>query len=86
MQEEKRRYLTLYDYKTGGVWTFIYARSADEILVKYPELRIMDEKAHSQNLYPANSSAEEKVKLEFASTFDIDDEPSGFLRTLMESR
>jgi len=83
---DKKKYLTLYDYQTGGVWSFIYARSEEEILRKYPELQIMDERIWERSLYPPDFSEEERAKLNLARTFDIDAEPSGFLRSLVESR
>ena len=37
------RYLTVYDYGMGGVWTFIIAPSPDAITEKYPQLAIVSE-------------------------------------------
>jgi hypothetical protein len=36
------KFLTCYDYGTGGIWRFIIAESALQILTKYPELEIAD--------------------------------------------
>jgi hypothetical protein len=85
-ENQKRKYLALYDYQTGGVWVFIYARSEAEVLAKYPEMRIMDERANSRNLYPPSISDEERAKIERSMTYDIDDPPSGFLRSLVDNR
>ena len=40
---EQNRYLTVYDYGMGGVWTFILAPSADAITEKYPQLEVVSE-------------------------------------------
>jgi hypothetical protein len=84
--DDKKRYLTLYDYGTGGVWSFIYARSEEEILRKYSELQIIDERIYGKNLYPPDFSEEEKTRFDRASTYDIDDAPTGFLRSLIDNR
>lgn len=39
----KKKFLTLYDYGTGGIWTYILANSAKDILDKYPKLTIVDQ-------------------------------------------
>ena len=84
-ENQKRRYLAFYDYQTGGVWIFIYARSEVEITTKYPELQIMDEQTSGRNLYPPGISDQERAKMERSMTYDIDDPPSGFLRSLVEN-
>ena len=33
-------FLVLYDYGMGGLWAVVIADSADEILSRYPEVRI----------------------------------------------
>ena len=40
---DDQRFLTVYDYGTGGVWAWVSAPSADAILAAYPELQIVDE-------------------------------------------
>jgi len=83
---DKKRYLALYDYETGGVWVFIHARSEGEILRRYPELVIKDERIYGPKLYPPDFTEDEKTKFDSASTYDIDDEPTGFLRSLVDNR
>ena len=39
----KNKYLTVYDYQTGGVWQYVYAESKEDILKKYPALKIVDQ-------------------------------------------
>ena len=41
-QTMRKKFLTLYDYGTGGCWMYICADSAQDVLDKYPELRILD--------------------------------------------
>jgi len=36
------KFLTCYDYGTGGIWRYIIANSKQQILTKYPELEIAD--------------------------------------------
>ncbi len=38
----KNIFLTCYDYGTGGVWRCFFAKSAQEIIDKYPELSVVD--------------------------------------------
>ena len=33
----KNRFLVVYDYGQGGVWMFIYARTSNEIIGKFPD-------------------------------------------------
>lgn len=37
-------FLVLYDYGMGGLWAVVIANSADEILSRYPEVRIANER------------------------------------------
>ncbi len=36
-------YLVCYDYSTGGVWWWITAASADDIMTKFREVTVFDE-------------------------------------------
>jgi hypothetical protein len=36
------KFLTCYDYGTGGIWRYVLAESAQEIVTKYPELEVID--------------------------------------------
>jgi len=38
----KRKYLTVYDYGSGGVWTYILAASAGDIKQRYPQLEVVE--------------------------------------------
>ena len=68
----KTRYLIVYDYGTGGVWGVMWARSKPEILDKYPELAIVDER-------PAWMSDADFANIVRCSSFDIDDPPKSWL-------
>lgn len=75
----KEKYLAMYDYGTGGVWLFMYARSPDEIVRKYPELKVVDSK-------PAWMTDEYIEFMHNKFTFDIDDPPTGWLIEMVNSR
>jgi hypothetical protein len=64
----KSKYLVVYDYGMGGVWAFINAHSQDEILAKFPQLKIV-------NKPPFSMSEKELKEIELTSSFDIDDAP-----------
>ena len=38
----RRAFLTLYDYGTGGVWAYIRADSADDIMAKFRDVTVYD--------------------------------------------
>jgi hypothetical protein len=38
----KREFIAVYDYDTGGVWFIINARSAEEIMSKWPFLTVTE--------------------------------------------
>ena len=40
--DEKANFLIAYDYGMGGLWGVIQARSAAEILAKYPEVSVLE--------------------------------------------
>ncbi|WP_395341219.1 hypothetical protein PN836_010270 [Ningiella sp. W23] len=42
----KVKFLVAYDYDCGGIWRVIDADGKSQILEKYPELIIVDEKPH----------------------------------------
>jgi hypothetical protein len=65
----KKKFLTLYDYGSGGVWTYIYATSAQAISEKYPRLTIIEHE-------PEWFTDEDK---KITKSYDINDEPDPFL-------
>lgn len=69
------RYLTLYDYGTGGVWTFIIAPSPEAITEKYPQLQIVSEPPE----WMVESGIEE------INTVSLDDADDPFLAALRRS-
>ena len=72
MSSDKQRYLVVYDYGMGGVWAVIAARSREEIFGKYPALSVLDTR-------PAWMSDEFYENICARNSFDIDDEPRGWL-------
>jgi len=81
----KRRFLVFNHYGQGDIFLYIYARSAGDIVVVYPELEVVDD----EETYFASCgkyAAVIKEKLEQHLTFDLDDPPRGFLRALLDER
>jgi hypothetical protein len=68
----KQPYLVVYDYDTGGIWAVIYANSPEQILAKYPELKIMEPPPDWMVGTKAREIAESTI-------FDIDDNPPEWL-------
>ena len=66
----RKKFLTCYDYQTGGVWQYIYADTEQQILKKYPALTIIDK--NPDWLIKGN-----KRKLR---EYDIDDEPDSVMK------
>jgi hypothetical protein len=71
----KRKYLVVYDYGMGGVWGLIAARSEQEIHQKYPDLIIKE-------VRPGWMSDVIYDNIVLKSSFDIGDEPRGWLAKL----
>jgi hypothetical protein len=72
-------YLVYYDYGQGGLWGFIEARSVQDISAKYPELLI----------FPEPPPFYSKAQLDMIAanlTTDLDDEPKGWLKEMVERR
>lgn len=40
--ESKKRFLVLHDYGMGGVWWWVHARSAREVLETFAEVEVID--------------------------------------------
>jgi hypothetical protein len=76
---KKKVFLAVHDYKKGGIWLLIRARSVEEILNKYPELEVVETR-------PQWMTKEIFDKITQNMNFDIDDEPSGFLLDLVRDR
>ena len=68
----RKKFLTVYDYGTGGVWRYIYANSAKDILDKYPGLTILDCEPDWFKDRPMGK----------ITTIDFEDPPDIFLRTM----
>jgi hypothetical protein len=63
-EPEKRRFLVVYDYGSGGVRAYVWARSEDEIHVGFRDLEIVDEE-------PEWMGGGEKALTVERMTFDI---------------
>jgi hypothetical protein len=40
----KKEYLVVYECNSGGVWALIWARPAEEIHEKYPDLNVLEQR------------------------------------------
>ena len=68
----KTKFLTVYDYGTGGVWQYVYAESKKDILDKYPKLEVLDEKPEW---------FEDRVEsIKDLRIYDIDDAPDEVMK------
>jgi hypothetical protein len=78
----KQPFLVIDDYGTGGIWMYIYARSAGEITQHYPDLTVITDWRDwmtPDRLIPLLAGlGPEKV-------YDID-QPHGYLKRYGESR
>ncbi len=66
----RKKFLTCYDYQTGGVWQYIYADSKNQILNKYPALIVVGKT-------PDWLIKESDIQLR---EYDIDDEPDAVMK------
>lgn len=67
----KKKYLVCHDYGQGGLWAYVYAKSPQEINVKFRNLRVV-------TVSPAWLTLEEQAKLK---VYDVD-QPEGWLTSL----
>lgn len=74
----KHKHHAVYDYGIGGVWFFIWARSPGEITAKYPFLTVVEQ-------LPPGFGPDMISSIEAHSTYDIDCEPSGVLKKIIET-
>jgi hypothetical protein len=77
---EKREFLAIDDYGTGGLWFKIKARSAAEIRSRYPRLKVFDE-----NERPEWMTDEQEDEYTRRWHFDIDADEGTFLARYRES-
>ena len=69
------RYLVVYDYGMGGLWAYVIASSATEILDAFPELEVVHEQ-------PEWMDDAERGRLD---VLDIE-RPSGLLSQILADR
>lgn len=79
LEGAKKEFLIVYDYGTGGLWGVMRARSIEEIVGRYPELRVESER-------PAWMTDVVIADIRRAETHDIDDEPHGLVKALLADR
>ena len=75
----KKAYLVLHDYGMGGVWAVIHARSKEEISAKYPNLTVYDGRPNWMTVQMYN-------EIVSTLTIDISEEPTGWLRALLDEQ
>lgn len=75
----KKEFLVVYDYETGGAWAFLKANSEEEILERFPELKVV-------TIRPRWLTPEEEERMRARVTIDIDDETDEFLSALIRDR
>ena len=80
-ENSKRTFLTVYDYGMGGIWSFITARTKDEIRAKYPELTVIDERPE----WMTDEKYDELVR-KIRLHIDIDEKPSGWFEAVVANR
>ena len=58
-------YLVLYDYGTGGVWSYLRADSPQQIVERFPALKVYESP-------PEWMTDSDRMAIESASTFDVE--------------
>ena len=74
----KDKFIILYDYETGGAWGTVLAQSKQDILEKFPELTIVDERPEWMNSSEFDEICSQKP-------VDIDN-VTGWLKILKDTR
>jgi len=72
----RQRFLTVYDYGTGGVWQWIIAESPEQITAKYPQLTVLKEMPTWWQERPMTS----------LRSYDIDDKPDDVLLAISREK
>lgn len=79
MTKSKREFWVVYDYGQGGLWAVVTARSAEEIVAKYPILKV-------ENDRPSWANDKERERVLSSNAFDIDGTPPEWLARAMKER
>jgi hypothetical protein len=75
--DAKKRFLVVYDYGTGGVWAFVWARSEEEIHRAFRDLDVVD-------ATPSWLVGDQLAMMEERRTFDVDDvKPDDWIAQLL---
>ena len=75
----KTEFLAVYDYETGGTWVYLLADSVAQIHLRFPELRVLNDR-------PSWLTDEVDQRLRERMTIDIDDTENPFLAALLQQR
>ena len=73
----KQKFLTCYDYGTGGVWTYVWAANEAQIHEMFPDLLVFSD---LRSLHP---NIQKSINELPPQECDIDGELNGFLRRLL---
>jgi hypothetical protein len=74
----KSRFLVCYDYGMGGLWGVVHAQSKGEVLRRYPELVIVDERPEWMT--------EERFRQLESNAYDVEAAPRGMLEAVVAER
>ena len=73
----RNKFITVFEYGSGGAWQYVHADARDQILAKYPKLTVLDvEPAWFKERILSDGPLRE---------YDIDDEPDDIMRNFAES-
>lgn len=76
---EKHEFFVVDDYGMGGIWAIIWAPAEEDIAARYPELKVQRER-------PKWMTDELYLRLTNVAQYDIDDEPEGCLKDVVDRR
>ncbi len=76
---EKKPFLVVYDYGSGGVWAVIFAVTREQIALKYPRLQVIE-------VRPLWMTDVEYNQIASKLSFDIDDQPHGWLLSVIKEQ
>ena len=68
----KTKFITIYEYGSGGIWQYVYANSQEQITAKYPKLSVLEEEPEwfAERILSAGKLRE----------YDIEDEPDEIMK------
>jgi hypothetical protein len=72
----KPSHLAVYDYGTGGVWAVIVAESTEAIVLRYPVLKVVEQRPEWMG----------DAEFDQLRQYDLDGDADEFLRTPVAER